>query len=101
MAELPRMPRSIYVAFRLGEMAVSLVSRGYNATVLYLLTGEGSTHQTTSARCHIDRNLPKHRAFINFIFAWQRPLMGIDDHCEWAFWRGVDEARKTLKRAGL
>lgn len=87
------MPRPLYIAYRVAEMAVSLVSRAYNATVLYLLTGSGSTHQTTSARCHID-DLPKHRAVVNAIFFFQ------DDHCEWAWHREVEQAKKTLQRAG-
>lgn len=86
---ISQMPRPLYIAYRVGEMAVSLVSRAYNAIAL-----NGSTHQTTSARCHID-DFPLHRAVVNTLFFWQK------DHCEWAWEREVDEARKTLERAGM
>lgn len=92
MGKLPQMPRPLYIAYRVAEMLVSIISRTYNAVILYLITGSGSTHQTTSARCYIE-HLPLHRAVINAIFFWQ------DDHCEWAWRREVEEARKTLERA--
>lgn len=84
---VPRMPRPLYIAYRVGEMAVSLVSRFINAAFL-----GGSTHQTTSARCHVE-NWRRGKAFINALFFWQ------EDHCRWAWQREVEEARKTLRRA--
>lgn len=85
-----RLPRPLYVAFRLAEMLVSLISRGINAGLL-----GGSTHQTTSARAHIE-TAPKWRVIrrlINGLFFWQR------DHCRWAWDQEVDHAHKTLHRA--
>lgn len=84
---LPRMPRPLYIAYRVAEMAVSLFSRFINAAFF-----GGSTHQTTSARAHIEP-WPRRKRFINAIFFWQ------DDHCEWAWLREVEEARKALERA--
>lgn len=81
------MPRPLYIAYRVGEMAVSLVSRFINAAFF-----GGSTHMTTSARAHIEP-WPRRKRFINALFFWQ------DDHCKWAWEREVDEARKTLARA--
>lgn len=85
---LPSMPRPLYIAYRVAEMAVSLFSRFLNAALF-----GGSTHQTTSARAHIEP-WPKRKAIINAIFFWQ------DDHCEWAWHREVEQAKKTLQRAG-
>lgn len=84
---VPRMSRPLYIAYRVGEMAVSLVSRFINAAFL-----GGSTHQTTSARCHIEP-WPRGKRIVNTLFFWQ------DDHCKWAWEREVEVARKTLQRA--
>lgn len=84
------MPRPLYIAFRLGEMLVSLISRGINAGLL-----GGSTHQTTSARAHLETGAGWRRArlIINAVFFWQ------DDHCLWAWEQEVLHAHKTLERA--
>lgn len=86
--QLPRMPRPLYIVYRILEMAVSLVSRAYNAIFL-----KGSTHQTTSARSYIEP-LPKHQKVINALFFWQRN----PHHCERAWNRDVERAQKTLER---
>lgn len=87
---MPRMPRFAYIGYRVLEMLISLFSRFLNAAVL-----GGSTHQTTSARAHIEtgRAWRIGRAIINAVFFWQ------EDHCRWAYWREVEEARKTLAQA--
>lgn len=81
------MPRPLYIAYRVAEMLVSLVSRFLNAAIF-----GGSTHQTLSARAHIE-SWSLRKRLINAIFFWQ------GDHCEWAWRREVEEARKTLERA--
>lgn len=97
---LPRMPRYQYVAYRFGEMLVSLCSRAINAVFF-----GGSTYQTTSARAYAEGfdcpKWAKRRDAIDFVFAWQMKLMDRDiPHCQWAYMREVAEARKTLDRAG-
>lgn len=84
------MPRPLYIGYRLAEMMVSLLSRGFNAAFL-----GGSTHQTTSARAHIETGPGWRRArrIINAVIFWQ------PDHCAWAWEQEVAEARKTLARA--
>ena len=86
---LPILPRPLYIAYRIGEMAVSLISRFINAAFL-----GGSTHQTTSARAHIE-DWPRGKRFINALFFWQ------EDHCRFAWEREVDAAKTTLRRAGV
>lgn len=81
------MTRACHVAYRVFEMLVSVGSRFVNAAFL-----GGSTHQTTSARAHIEP-MPKARRVINAVFFWQ------EDHCEWAWDQEVKEARRTLSRA--
>lgn len=85
-----RLPRPLYIAYRIAEMLVSLISRAINAGLL-----GGSTHQTTSARAHIEVSLKWRliRRLINGLFFWQR------DHCRWAWGQEVDHAHKTLQRA--
>ena len=85
-----RLPRPLYVAFRLAEMMVSPISRGINAGLL-----GGSTHQTPSARAHIETGAgwKRVRLIINAMFFWQ------DDHCLWAWRQEVTHAQKTLARA--
>lgn len=85
-----RLPRPLYIAYRIAEMLVSLISRAINAGLL-----GGSTHQTTSARAHIETTSKWRviRAGINGLFFWQQ------DHCRWAWDQEVDHARKTLQRA--
>lgn len=84
------MPRPIYIAFRIAEMLVGLLSRAFNAIFL-----GGSTHQTTSARAHIEtgKGWRRGRRIINAVFFWQ------EDHCAWEWEREVVNARKTLERA--
>jgi len=83
------MYRPLYIAYRVAEMLISLVSRFINAALL-----GGSTHQATSARAFIEP-LPRLRIVINAIFFWQ------EDHCRWAWEREVAEAKKTLARAKI
>jgi hypothetical protein len=81
------MIRPLYIAYRVAEMAVSLLSRFINAALL-----GGSTHQTTSARAYIEP-MPRLRVVINAIFFWQ------ENHCRWAWENEVTEAKRTLARA--
>ena len=85
-----RLIRPVYVARRVADMLVSLVSRFINAALL-----GGSTHQTTSARAHIETSpcWRRIRRCVNCLFFWQQ------DHCAWAWEKEVAEARKTLQRA--
>lgn len=82
-----RMPRPLYIAYRVAEMLVSVLSRLLNAIL------GGSTHQTTSARAHIEPQWRVARRIINALFFWQA------DHCLWAWEQEVASARKTLARA--
>ena len=85
-----RMPRPLYIVYRIAEMLVGLLSRAINAGLL-----GGSTFQTTSARAHIETSPAwrRGRRFINALFFWQ------DDHCAAEWRREIDNAIKTLKRA--
>lgn len=87
---MTRIPRPLYIGYRLAEMAVGLISRGINGS----LPG-GSTFQTTSARAHLreSKNWDRARRIINGIFFWQ------EDHCAAEWKREVDNALKTLARA--
>lgn len=84
------LPRPIYIAFRVVEMLVGILSRAINGS----LPG-GSTFQTLSARAHLreSKGWERARRAINAAFFWQ------DDHCasEWA--NEVANAHKTLRRA--
>lgn len=84
------MPRPLYILYRIADMLVGLCSRAVNAALL-----GGSTHQTTSARAHIEtgRAWAIGRRIINNVFFWQA------DHCAWAWEQEVLNARKTLERA--
>lgn len=79
--------RPVYIGYRVAEMLISLLSRTINAAIF-----GGSTHQTLSARAHIEP-WPRRRAIINALFFWQ------PDHCEWAWQLEVKQALKTLDRA--
>lgn len=79
--------RVFYILYRIAEMLGSLTSRAFNAFFL-----GGSTRQTTSARAHLE--WPKAARIINAIVFWQ------DDHCESAWLAEVEDAIKTLDRAG-
>ena len=76
--------RPIYILARFAEMLIAAGSRVLNAVI-----HSGSTHQTLSARAHIDgKTDPKcarRRDRIDRFLAWQNE---------------VDAARKTLDRAG-
>lgn len=87
-----RMIRPVYILWRVADMLVSLQSRFINAAFL-----GGSTHQTTSARAHIETTpgWRRIRRGVNALFFWQA------DHCAWAWEKEVQAARKTLQRAGL
>lgn len=84
------MPRALYILYRVAEMIVSLLSRFLNAALF-----GGSTHQTLSARAHVEwgRKWGVLRITINTIFFWQA------DHCKWAWQQEVEGAQKTLARA--
>jgi len=86
--------RPIYILARFAEMLIAAGSRVLNAAVF-----GGSTHQTTSARAHIDgKTDPKwarRRDRIDRFLAWYEA-----DHCQRAWQNEVDAARKTLDRAG-
>ena len=84
---IPRMPRPLYIAYRLAEMLVSLASRFINAAFL-----GGSTYQTTSARSHIEP-WPRAKRIINALFFWQ------DDHCLLSFEKDLERARQTINAA--
>jgi len=88
------MTRAVYILLRFAEMVISSNSRLYNAVI-----HSGSTHQTTSARAHIDgKTDPKwarRRDRIDWFLAWYEA-----DHCQRAWQNEVDAARKTLDRAG-
>jgi hypothetical protein len=86
------MRRALYILYRFLDMAISLFSRLINAALL-----GGSTHQTTSARAHIEvtPGWRRIRRCINILFFWQ------PDHCEWAWQQEVAAATRTLQRAGI
>lgn len=93
------MPRPLYITYRLFEMLVGLMSRGLNASIF-----GGSTHQTLSARSFIEgRTDPvwaRRRDRIDWLFAWQKTLLGHDTpHCEFEAIREVENALKTLEKA--
>lgn len=83
---MTRLPRPVYIAWRVVESLGQVATRFVNAAMF-----GGSTHQSTSARAHIEQ-WPKGRARIDRFFR----LFGQADHCavSWAF--EVDDARKTL-----
>ena len=83
------MNRALYILFRFAEMSVSIVSRTFNAAVL-----GGSTHQTTSARMHIEQ-WPRGRRIINALFWWEA------DHCARAWEIEVYHAKRTLEKAEI
>lgn len=91
---MPRLPRPIYIVYRLLEALVSVTSRFLNATFF-----GGSTYQSLSARAFIDgQSSPKwaaRRVVIDRLFFFHA------DHCR-KYWEAeVDAARKTLDRAGV
>jgi hypothetical protein len=77
--------RLAYVLWRILETLVSVASRTFNALAL-----GGSTHQTTSARMHIE-DWPRGKWIINAVFFWE------DDHCQKAWEMEVRSARRTLE----
>jgi len=81
-----RLPRLLYVPWRLAEMSAQLFSRAVNSVFL-----GGSTRQTVSARAHVE--WPRGRVWINLIFS---PFQ--KDHCADAWLAEVADARKTLNR---
>lgn len=81
--------RAAHIAYRFVEMSVSIVSRTFNAAVL-----GGSTHQTTSARMHIE-GWPRGKRIVNSFFPWE------DDHCAKAWEIEVYHAKRTLEKAGI
>jgi len=82
------MKRAAYIFWRFLEMAVSILSRTFNAAIL-----GGSTHQTTSARFHIE-NWTRGRRIVNAFFFWEA------DHCKRAWEIEVFHAARTLEMAG-
>jgi len=88
-----RLPRPLYIALRFAEALGSAGSRLFNAAIL-----GGSTHQSTSARAHIESyasdGWATARTWINRVFFWQA------DHCRMAWEYEVAEALNTLERNG-
>jgi hypothetical protein len=84
---MPRLPRPVYIAFRVIEMFGLLASQTINAIL------GGSTRQRFSARVHVEQWPIRH--LINAVFFWQ------EDHCKAAWEREIEDARKVLRRAGL
>lgn len=80
---ISKLPRPVYVAYRVAEMLISLVSRFLNAC------RGGSTHQTLSAAAYIEP-LPRLQAFIDALFFLRK------GHCRRAWKREVAEAKRTL-----
>jgi hypothetical protein len=78
-----KLPRPVYVMYRVVEMLISLVSRFLNAC------RGGSTHQTLSAAAYIEP-LPRLQAFIDALFFLRK------GHCRRAWKREVAEAKRTL-----
>lgn len=78
-----KLPRALYIAYRVAEMLISLVSRFLNAC------RGGSTHQTLSAAAYIEP-IPKLRVFIDTLFFLRK------GHCRRAWKREVAEAKRTL-----
>jgi hypothetical protein len=91
---LLRMPRPVYVFYRLGESLLSSLSRFCNAAFF-----AGSTHQTISAQAFIESasntRWARRQRFIDAIFFFQ------PDHCRWAWEIEVRNAKKTLERNKL
>lgn len=85
-----RLPRPLYVAFRLGEMTVQVLSRFLNAAFF-----GGSTYQTLSARAYIEkgRGWVFLRRALNALFFWQL------NHCREAWETEIRHAQRTLQRA--
>ena len=89
------MKRWLYIALRVFDMLVSVFSRAFNAFAL-----GGSTHQTTSARMHIEK-WPWGEWLVDTLFLpYERLVYGRDDHCKRAWEQEVYHAEKTLQRAG-
>lgn len=88
---LPRMPRPIYILYRLAESLLASLSRFGNAAFF-----AGSTHQTISARCWIEgQQSPKwarRRRLVDALFFFQ------PEHCRGAWEAEVSNASKTLER---
>jgi len=85
------MTRICYVAYRVAEDLVSLVSRAINAFVC-----GGSTAQTLSARSYLEGQTdPRWRRVgrvINALFFWE------ENHIRCAWRREVERARHVLRR---
>jgi len=81
-----RMPRPLYIAWRVVESLGQVGTRFVNASVF-----GGSTRQSTSARAHIEQ-WPRGRARINSFFR----IFGQADHCAASWASEVNDARKTL-----
>ena len=82
-----RMTRAAYILLRFAEMVISSNSRLFNAAVF-----GGSTHQTTSARAHIDGKTDPE--LTGSSHGMRRTTANVHGKNE------VDAARKTLDRAG-
>ena len=81
-----RLPRPVYIAWRVIESLGQVSSRFCNAAIF-----GGSTRQSISARAHIEQ-WPKGRARIDRFFR----LFGQVDHCGASWAAEVNDARKTL-----
>lgn len=83
-----RLPRPVYIAWRLFESLCQVGSRLFNAVFL-----NGSTRQTTSARAHIEQWAAERYIdafFLHLPFWWE------ENHCANAWADEVKDALKTL-----
>lgn len=85
---MTRLPRPLYIVWRVVEMLAQIVSRFINAAFF-----GGSTRQTLSARAFIEQ-WPRGRARIDAFFA----LFGWPDHCREAWDAEVRDAIATLDK---
>ena len=85
---MTRVPRPVYIVWRVLEMLAQIFSRMVNAAVF-----GGSTRQTVSARAYIEQ-WPRGRARIDAVFAF----FGSEDHCRQAWEAEVADAIATLDK---
>ncbi len=83
-----RLPRPLYIAYRVGEMLAQIASRFVNAACF-----GGSTRQTVSARAFVEQ-WPRGLDRINAVF---RPF-GVENHCANAWDEEVKDAIATLEK---
>ena len=89
------MDRAAYIGWRTAVALAETGSQLVNAAVF-----GGSTHQTLSARAHIDPDFVRMQRRIDWFFR-NLPFWKELDHCASAWMAEVDRARRTLDRAGV